>query len=207
MLINRGEEWKAAHVFYKCAARDDSRLLKVLFVEFINEDGIDGGALKLEFFDIILEQAMRRFFEGENESFNLIPRRGLGSKGLQFEMIGMIVHSVYQGGPGFPHLAPWVFEYLIHGETSVMNDMICKSYISKSAATVDLLELIDKLDMARTNSEINVILEDDDKSSAYWQQINTSEWHIAEVISTTNKNLLIHELIYEVYRRRKDQLS
>ena len=99
------------------------------------QDGVEGGSLKLEFFDIIHEQAMCRSFKGKNESFNLIPRRGLSSKGLQFKMI--IAHSVYQGEPGFPHLAPQVFEYLIHGETSIMNDMISKSYIPKSAATIN----------------------------------------------------------------------
>jgi hypothetical protein len=44
----------------------------------------------------------------------LIPRRGIGCKSIQFEVVGqLIVHSVLQGGPGFPSLANWVVEYIL----------------------------------------------------------------------------------------------
>ena len=55
-----------------------------------------------------LDEAKKRLFEGE---VDLIPRRGIGSKGIQFEVVGaMIAHSVLQGGPGFPLLSEWVVD-------------------------------------------------------------------------------------------------
>ena len=49
-----------------------------------------------------LDEAKKRLFEGE---VDLIPRRGIGSKGIQFEVVGaMIAHSVSQDGPEFPLL-------------------------------------------------------------------------------------------------------
>lgn len=89
------------------------RLAKNLFVKFVGsgEMGIDVGALRNEFFSLCLDEAVKRLFLGD---VALIPRRGIGSKGIQFEVVGaMIAPSVLQGGPGFPFLAEWVVDYVL----------------------------------------------------------------------------------------------
>ena len=53
-------------------------------------------ALKFEFFNLCMEEARLRLLEGDPSK--LIPRRGIGSKGIQFEIAwALIAHSVLQG--------------------------------------------------------------------------------------------------------------
>ena len=106
--VNRDDVWCICLGFYKTALKHPERLAKNLSVKFVGsgEMGIDVGALRNKFFSLCLDEAVKRLFEGD---VVLIPRRGIGSKSIQFEVVGaMIAHSVLQGGPAFPFLAEWV---------------------------------------------------------------------------------------------------
>ena len=204
--VNRDDVWCICLGFYKTALKHPERLAKNLCVKFVGsgEMGIDVGALRNEFFSLCLDEAIKRLFEGD---LALIPRRGIGSKGIQFEVVGaMIAHSVSQGGPGFPFLAEWVVHYLLGEDPS--NLIISKEYISQSEVTSTPLELIEKLDKVQTPEALNYVLEVHVKHNSFWEVINASEWSSTEVITIENKGYLVHELIFnELVRRRKDQLD
>lgn len=201
--VNRDDVWCICLGFYKTALKHPERLAKNLFVKFVGsgEMGIDVGALRNEFFSLCLDEAVKRLFEGD---VALIPRRGIGSKGIQFEVVGaMIAHSVLQGGPGFPFLAEWVVDYVLGEDPS--NLIISKEYISQSEVTSTLLELIEELDKVQTPEALNYVLEIHVKHNSFWEVINASEWSSTEVITIEN---IVHELIFnELVRRRKDQLD
>ena len=204
--VNRDDVWCICLGFYKAALKHPERLAKNLSVKFVGsgEMGIDVGALRNEFFSLCLDEAVKRLFEGD---VVLIPRRGIGSKSIQFEVVGaMIAHSVLQGRPAFPFLAEWVVDYLLGEDPS--NLIISKEYISRSEVTSTLLELIEELDKARTPEALNYVLEVHVKHNSFWEVINASEWSSTEVITIENKGCLVNELIFnELVRRRKDQLD
>ena len=137
----------------------------------------------------------------------LIPKRGIRSKSIQFDLVGgMIAHSVLQGGPAFPFLAEWVVDYLLDEDPS--NLIISKEYISRSEVTSTFLKLIEELDKAQMPEALNYVLEVHVKHNSFWEVINASEWSSTEVITIENKGCLVHELIFnELVRRRKDQLD
>ena len=167
--VKREELWKGCLGFYKLAIHDTDRLKRNLFIEFTEsgENGIDGGTLKLEFFSMCLDEAKLRLFEGDD--YKLIPRRGIGSKGIQFEVMGAIIaHSILHGGPGFPYLAEWVVDYLIEGEDSLARSVISKDFIAKSPLTKTLLDLIERLDNVIDKEGLDEILEKSPQTEEYW---------------------------------------
>ncbi len=55
--------WKDALIFYKSNMGNKEKLLRKLNVCFNDEVGIDGGALKVEFFTLIFRKAKEELFE------------------------------------------------------------------------------------------------------------------------------------------------
>ena len=71
-----------------------------------NECGIDAGALKEEFFEILLRAINEQLFEGYET--RRIPGRSWENGNLQ-KLAGIIIsHSILHSGPSFPVLAPCV---------------------------------------------------------------------------------------------------
>ena len=62
--INRCEIWKAGLTFYKQCMGNVSKLHRNLVVCFEGEDGVDASAIKAEFFNSLIEEMDKRFFEG-----------------------------------------------------------------------------------------------------------------------------------------------
>ena len=151
------------------ASRETCKKLSVKFVGS-GEMGIDVGALRNEFFSLCLDEAVKRLFEGD---VVLIPKRGIRSKSIQFDLVGgMIAHSVLQGGPAFPFLAEWVVDYLLDEDPS--NLIIFKEYISRSEVTSTFLKLIEELDKAQMPEALNYVLEVHVKHNSFWEVINAS---------------------------------
>ncbi len=86
----------------------------------------------------------------------------MGGTCFQLQLCGMMIYySIMQGGPSFPFLASWVYDYLIEGETVGYN---------QGPSTADLLRFVNKLDEVQTDEDINNILEKSNPSAAsYWQ--------------------------------------
>ena len=115
--IDRNNIWKHALIFYK--SKSSVELKRPLSVSFdgSNECGIDAGALKQEFFEILLRVINEDLFEGKET--RRIPGHGW-EKANFLKMAGiMIAHSILHGGPSFPVLARYVYRYIVTGNTEL----------------------------------------------------------------------------------------
>ncbi len=73
LVMKREDIWKDGVRFYKMAIAIKEMLKKVLFVEIKDEEGVDGGALNIEFFSKFFEKIGKEMFKrAPNENF-LIP--------------------------------------------------------------------------------------------------------------------------------------
>ena len=112
LAIDRESLWMDVMKFYKkCIGKPDI-LRRELSVSFKNEDGLDGGAMKVEFFVLALLGVKNRLFEGKEPNLILIKD---ATKGLLFQLSGMIIsHSVSQEASiGLPVLAPYLYAYIV----------------------------------------------------------------------------------------------
>ena len=165
MLLGMMYGVRACLGFYKVAIKHPERVRNNFCVQCVEtgEKGIDGGALRAEFFSICLKESKERLFEGGKE---LSPRRGIGSKSIQFELVGALIdQSVLQCGPGFPVLAEWVIDYIIDQDTSTL--MISRDYTVKSESTATLLELLEKLDAVESKMAFDRLLEEDPNHESF----------------------------------------
>ena len=77
------------------------------------EEGIDAGALRCEFFVELLKQMDKEYFEGPRQRRLPICR---WDHEEEQEMAGlMISHSILLGGPGMPSLHPWIYTQISTG--------------------------------------------------------------------------------------------
>ena len=75
LVVQRDDIWRDGVRFYNMAIANKGMLTKPLVVEFKDEEGVDGGALKVEFFSKFFETIRKQMFEQTpNEEF-LIPKR------------------------------------------------------------------------------------------------------------------------------------
>jgi len=103
ITIKRDTIWREALCFYKKCLTNPEKLWESPTVCFGGEDGLDGGAMKADFFELLLEQIKIRLFEGDEY---LIPV-GDNSKGLLTRLAGVIIsHSLPHWGPSFAALLP-----------------------------------------------------------------------------------------------------
>eukprot|EP00794_Sanderia_malayensis_P010316 gene10316-11387_t len=64
ITVDREEIWRGALGFYNKALMYKTRLLKELCLIFESENGLDAGAVKTEFFEMLLKEVHMRLFEG-----------------------------------------------------------------------------------------------------------------------------------------------
>ena len=111
--VKRSSLWKSGLIFYKQAMVNPDMLRKNLTIDFVGEEGVDAGALKAEFFDILIKEMDRRLFEGNPEK--RIPKKSWQG-GPGHKLAGMIIgHSLLQNGPSYPCLAPCAYAYIATG--------------------------------------------------------------------------------------------
>lgn len=134
LTVEREEVWSGALSFYKKSLSDPERLLKSVCVTFQDEPGLDAGAIKAEFFELVFGQIQSRLFEG-NE-YALLPVRD-SSKGLLFKLAGLaIAHSLLQSGPSFHALSPAVYYYLTSADQDLIAIHLEKSQIPENAGKI-----------------------------------------------------------------------
>ena len=129
---------------------------------------MDAGAIKVEFFELILDEFRKRSFEGSYPK--LLPRRGDSNNFLIFGMA--LGHTLRHGGPGVYGFQPWVYELireLDETDEQIMT-LITKHDIPKHAGSIDLIELTNKLDNGQSQEEL------DDIVDKFIQIINCSRW-------------------------------
>ena len=77
----------------------------------VYENAVDAGALRLEFFGDLMRELNMNLFEGKEDC--RVPIYSLGNVYLIKVARIMVAHSLVQGGPGFPCLAPCVSIYIV----------------------------------------------------------------------------------------------
>ena len=137
--------YNKAKQFYKAALHSPANLRRNLVVAFHGEEGLDVGALRMDFFSATLRGICDELFEGREN--RLLPRSYWGSENA-FEIAGAAVaHSILSGGPGFSCLHPAVYSQL--AVYSILDDevedMPCAGDIPRDASTVDLISLIEEV--------------------------------------------------------------
>lgn len=187
--VKREGIWRCALSFYKTAQVNPQRLKKNLVIEFDGEQGLDGGALKKEFFSLLFKEVDWRMFEGSRD--HRIPRKGCDNIGL-FKLAGaMLSHSVMQNCPCLLQFPAWLFDLLVSGDPSVVTETISIQDMPKTSATENLTSLIQKLDSAKNDEEISSILDND----VYLEIINQSQWPPERMINTNTRHMLAQQLI------------
>ena len=155
--VKRTGIWKTVLSFYKAAQGDPNRLKKNFMTEFeeAGEVGVDGGALKIEFFEMALKELNWRLFEGESTS--RLPRKSCDNITL-FKIAGMLIcHSVMQKGPTFAVFPEWFFDIICSGDPVSAIESVSIDDVPINAASSNLRSLIQKLDEAKTYEEIDQI--------------------------------------------------
>lgn len=205
--VDRETVWADVIKYYKKTLSAPDRLKKELMVRFANEDGLDGGALKVELFTIALREAKLRLFEGEEP--NMIPIKD-ATKLILFRLVGMMVsHSIIQKASiGFPVLSPYIYSYLTGDSEEEITCKMNKETIPKNAATSTLHDLLDDLILCEDEAALNGVLEGNPRSEAYWTVINSSHWPKEQAITMSNKDLLIQQIIFnELLSSRKHEID
>lgn len=135
LTVDRDEVWRGAliHVFYKKALTNSDILRNNLTIAFKGEDGLDAGAIKAEFFEMLLKEIQQQLFEGSD--WSMLPVKD-SSKGLLFQLAGIIVsHSIVQGGPTFSALCPAVYFYLANANPLYELSQVRRQDIPLNAVT------------------------------------------------------------------------
>ena len=133
LTVDRDEVWRGALIFYKKALTNSDILRNNLTIAFKGEDGLDAGAIKAEFFEMLLKEIQQRLFEGSE--WSMLPVKD-SSKGLLFQLAGIIVsHSIAQGGPSFSALCPAVYFYLAGANPLYVLSQLKKQDIPLNAGT------------------------------------------------------------------------
>jgi len=205
LKISRENIWADAMKFYKTALGDLTLLKRKFVVKFNNENGIDLGALRNEFFTLIFDKAKQELFEtDEKKTWLHVPKRSGGNTHI-FKIFGIIIaHSLLHGGPYFNNLAPWAVEILCDGEVS---GQISVESIPLTLATGMTINLIKNLQNCHSDDDIANLF-NSSEAPAYEQIIGLSEWDQNVAINTNNKSILIDILVYEeVITRRSGKIK
>ena len=137
LTVDREEVWSGALAFYKKAQVDTSKLWQDLTVCFSGEEGLDGGAIKIEFFELLLKEINLRLFEGQEIA--RLPVRD-SSKALLLKLAGVAIsHSIIQGGPAFSCLSLAVYAYLAKCNADIVATHINKDDVPKNAVLIIFL--------------------------------------------------------------------
>lgn len=144
LFVNRDSLMRTALTFYKNCKLHPERLQCELIIEFENEEGIDAGALRFEFFENIFREINDAMFEGEEK--RRVPKKDANME-QNFELVGMMIgHSILQGGPGFSCLCPPAFNYLLYGDKErALECLPSLEDIPQNTATVRIIDLISEV--------------------------------------------------------------
>ena len=144
IVIDRETLWIDIVKFYKRSLTKPEILRKELCVSFKNEEGLDGGAMKIEYFSLALNEVKARLFEGMEG--NMVPIKD-ATKGMPFQLAGVIVsHALFQKSSiGFPCLAPNIYSHIAGEEEDETTSKMKKQHIPLDASTALLHEFIESV--------------------------------------------------------------
>ena len=209
--ITRDNLWRDAIRFYKVSMANKELLLKRPSIEFKGEDGIDAGALSVEFFSKFLDMAQNQLFEETPGKF-LIPKRS-GMNLELFKVSGIAVgHIILHGGPPFQSLAHWCFAILSGRCEEEITAIIARESFEKTiplnAGISKLLSFLKALGKVSSDDEINQLFDESAEGPAYEQVVNSSQWPIDTKYTMSNLEALKSLLVWEeLFEKRERQLK
>ena len=205
LKITRDNIYREGLTFYKCALAKKVLLTDNFHVEFKNEDGIDAGAIKVEFFVKFFEAILKELFE--QVGVYSIPKRSAGNLVL-FKIVGVaIAHSIVQGGPSFSALHPYCYAVMCEQSEEEISILLATDVIPLSAATGNLLQFINKITECANDQDLNdvFIMEE---GPAFEQLVNSSQWDASLSVTMNNRETLLSMLIFEeLVLKRERQLK
>mgnify|MGYP002803377683 CR=1 FL=1 len=207
ILINTETFWMGVVKFYKKALSKPDILRKELYVAFHNEEDLDGGAMKVEFFTLTLNEIKARLLEGAER--NMVPIID-ATKGSLFQLAGIVItHAILQQSSiGFPYLSPHIYCQIVGEKEDEIATQIRKEHIPLDASTALLHEFLTALENCLTDEDVHVLLEGNEKSEAYWQIVNSSKWPKEKTIDISKKEFLLQHLIFhELLVSRKNEIE
>ena len=207
IVVDRETFWIDIFKFYKKSLSKPEILRKELCVSFKNEEGLDGGAMKIEYFSLCLNEVKARLFEGTEGSMVLIKD---ATKMILFQLAGVIVsHALFQKSSiGFPFLAPHIYSHIVGEEEDETTTKMKKQHIPLDASTALLHEFVNCLEKCKFDDDINQLLEENSKCEAFWQIINLSRWPKEKVINIVSKDFLLQHLVSnELLASRKNEID
>ena len=143
--VDKSILWQRAVALYKGFKNTRIQLRRALAVEFHDEDGIDAGAIRLSFFELLMSEIDNQLFEGNQT--RRVPKKDWGLSSL-FEIAGMMVaHSVLNGGPALPCLLPAIYHGISTGdETELPPELMpCVDDFPNSLPYIDLIQFVQKV--------------------------------------------------------------
>ena len=207
LALDRESFWMDIMKFYKKSISKPDVLKRELSISFKDEDGLDGGAMKVEFFSLALQEVKKRLFEGKEP--NLIPIKDV-TKGVLFQLAGVIIsHSVsQQASNGFPALAPHIYAHIVGYPEDEIALLMKKEFIPLDASTSLLHELLTGLEACKSDADIQNLLEENKMSEVFWQLINSSRWPKEQLVNISTKDFLLQHLVHhELLTSRKNEIE
>ena len=174
--ISREHLWREGLLFYKASLGNKEKLFKKLSLQFIGEEGIDGGALTNEFFTLLFSEIKSQLFEHVNsKTWLFVPKRTGGNLQI-FKIVGMIVaHSILQGGPLFNHFPSSIVDIMVNN----LSGDISVDQIPVTAAPGRLPNFIRSFEACKRDEDIQLLFTDAD-GPAFEQLISSSDWDPVE---------------------------
>ena len=126
--------------FYKTGIKEAEKLWQPLAIIFQEEEGLDAGALKTEFFELLLKEIQKRLFEGRDES--KVPLRD-SSKAFLLKLAGVAIsHSIIQNIPVFGDLSPAVYYHLAGCDPDLVASQIGKNDVPKNTGNLNIIRVL-----------------------------------------------------------------
>lgn len=112
LKIDEDDLLNDAMAYYKDQTFDATRRLRIIYR---GQPAADTGGVLRQFYTELLIAVSNAFFHGENYR-SPIYNCDMVASGVMKLVGTIIVHSILQGGPGFPVFGPAVYNYLVTGD-------------------------------------------------------------------------------------------
>ena len=117
-FIDRNNIFRECLSFYKIACADLGYLKKYLIVDFIQELGIDAGAVKIEMLASFFKAALKEMLEPLSESDYILKR---SMTIFLCKLLGLATaHCFLQNGLPFQGLSRWCYDFLIEEDEDII---------------------------------------------------------------------------------------
>lgn len=112
LKVEEEDLFNDAMSYYKDPSFDERKPLRIIYK---GQPAVDTGGVARQFFTNLLNQVSELYFEGDTYQ-SPVYNADVVASGIMKYIGTIIVHSILQGGPGFPIFSPSVYRYLSTGD-------------------------------------------------------------------------------------------